>query len=169
MVHWQTLAEINTRSFELQRSIDNRNFTAVGNLVAAAGNSNSLRKYQATDHIGGITGVVYYRVKLTDADGKSRFSNTAIVRVRTMEGITVWPNPFTNSLVISMQNPAPARMLLTVTDVAGKIVLSSAFNVSAGASQFAVDDLDMLANGVYILNLVNEKTGDRIVQKMVKR
>ena len=106
---------------------------------------------------------------MTDADGKSRFSNVAIVRVRTMEGMTVWPNPFTNSLVISMHNQAPARMLLAVTDVAGKIVLSSAFNVSTGASQFTVDNLDILANGVYILNLVNEKTGDRIVQKLVKR
>jgi hypothetical protein len=168
-VMWQTLTELNTKNFVVERSIDNRNFMPVGNPVAAAGNSNSLRKYQLTDNIGRITGVIFYRVKMIDADGKTAYSNTVPVRLRETNGITVWPNPFSHMVVVSIQSQEPARLLTSVTDVTGKTVAVSAFTVTAGASQFTINNLEALANGVYILTVVNEKTSERIVQKLVKK
>jgi len=170
LVIWQTQTEINTSYFVLERSLDNRNFTPVGNPVTAAGNSNSPRSYQLDENISRFINapVIYYRIRLTDIDGRVRYSNVAAVRLNMLAGMTVWPNPFSSSVVLSLNSTEPARIQVIITDVAGKTVSSANFNVNAGLSQVTINNLERLARGIYMLNVINEKSGIQTVQKLLK-
>jgi hypothetical protein len=57
-------------NYELQRSTDSRSFITIGT-IAAAGNSNTEKNYSYTDrNIISLGNIVYYRLKMNDADGR---------------------------------------------------------------------------------------------------
>src|SRR5690606_2749792 len=67
LVSWATLQETNTQKFEIEHSINGRDFIKVGE-TAAAGNSANQRNYAFT-HTQPVQGFNYYRIKQIDLDG----------------------------------------------------------------------------------------------------
>jgi len=74
LLQWKTEQEENTLDFTVERSTDDKTFTAIG-IVPAAGNSNSSRAYSFIDASPGRYNN-YYRLRQSDLDGK--FTYTAI-------------------------------------------------------------------------------------------
>ena len=74
LLQWKTEQEENTRDFTIERSTDDKTFSAIG-IVAAAGNSTSSRTYSFMDVKPGPFNN-YYRLRQSDIDG--RFTYTAI-------------------------------------------------------------------------------------------
>lgn len=73
VINFSTLTEINNYFFEIERSIDGITFETIS-IIPGAGNSHDRLFYTWTDH-SPINGYNYYRIKQTDFDGKSTFSN----------------------------------------------------------------------------------------------
>jgi hypothetical protein len=90
-LNWATSWEQNSLNYEVERSADGTNFQRIGT-VGAAGNSSMLQRYQYLD--GQPLSVGYYRLKMNDRDGQSRYSRVAIVRLTsTQQGMQVLENP----------------------------------------------------------------------------
>lgn len=66
---WVTASEVNVNYFEIQGSMDGKNFVSFGR-VGAAGNSSSNRYYTYTDENNSI----YYRIAGVDYDGSRTYS-----------------------------------------------------------------------------------------------
>jgi hypothetical protein len=167
-INWKTENEINTSRFIVERSLDNRTFVTIGNM-AAAGNSSGVKNYSLPDDISSINStVIYYRVKLVDADGKIKYSNTVVVRLSGINGVKSWPNPFTTGIYVSFYSKVNTMLEIRITDAAGKTAVKSKYAVLKGNNQLNLSNLERLAKGIYMIQ-IKDKTGEiNVVQKMTK-
>lgn len=159
IIHWSTLTETDTRSFEVERSLDGRKFVFVAT-VAAAGNSTMRRDYSMQDFLSS-EGTYYYRLKSVDRDGKSSYSDVRVVVYRLAgNGIVIGPNPFSD--VVYMSNLQGVKRI-DMIDQLGRVVLSRVLN----NQQTIRLDASRLAAGLYHVR-VTKGNGERVVVKMVK-
>jgi Secretion system C-terminal sorting domain len=159
-LRWQTLTEQQTRSFAVEMSYDGVLFQQAG-LVAAAGNSNALRKYQFdTDKPAGQKW--YFRIRLTDADGSVSYSNiislTASATASAKVGML--PNPARQSVWVSGLAKAKEISVLAMNGMQLKRIAVTAENMQI--------DVSALATGVYILQ-VAFADGSKEVVKLYKQ
>ena len=75
-IHWKTYSEAFTAAFKLERSGDGTDFYTIGEMPAA-GFSSNIRNYMLQDR-NPLNGINYYRIKMTEADGK--YQHSAIVK-----------------------------------------------------------------------------------------
>ena len=79
-LRWTTQLEINNSYFDLERSFNGRNFERAG-VVSGQINSSVITNYQFTDYaVSNTTGLVYYRLKQVDVDGRFSYSNIIVVK-----------------------------------------------------------------------------------------
>lgn len=131
----------------LERSSNSRKFTAINNITASA-----LRCQQAFNFKDEqpVAGVNYYRIKLTDADGKSTYSNTIAIlnKEKGFDIVGMAPNPVVNKTVMSVASATATDMTIVVTDVTGKKVATRSIKLVAGSNQVTLD-FSNLASGSY--------------------
>ncbi|MFY7733620.1 MAG: LamG-like jellyroll fold domain-containing protein [Bacteroidia bacterium] len=155
---WSTANETNNKGFEIERSLDGKNFIRI-DFVKGAINSNITQKYSYTDReVFATNKIVYYRLKQIDLDGKFEYTKTISIssdKIRNAN-IVVYPNPITEVLNIEMESFANVSAKLIITDLAGKKVKESLFIVNEGINKFTIDNLAELASGAYIINISSE-------------
>jgi hypothetical protein len=169
IVDWKTETEINSDYFVVERSIDNRSFTAVGT-VAAAGNSTTRRNYSLTDNVSALMSekAIYYRIRQVDMDARASFSNVVIVKLGKNAGVVAWPNPFTESISININSSAAAQINIKLINVSGQVLRNQSQAVSRGTTQISMRNLNNLASGIYFLQVEDSKGAIREVIKFVK-
>lgn len=148
ILDWETATENNSSHFVVERSTDGNNFQAIGT-VAAAGNSNDLRRYSFTDvnpdHIN------QYRLRQVDIDGKFKYSAVLYVKMQAQNPVTIVNNPVKDILKISVKEAEPGTMI--IYDMMGKKLNS--FSVSTnGLFSF---DISSIPAGTYLLAFTNKK------------
>jgi alpha-tubulin suppressor-like RCC1 family protein len=160
LLEWTTASEQNTSYFEVQRSDDGVNFTAIGK-VSAAGNSNNLKNYSYTDNSSETSGIIYYRLQEYDKDGKSNLSGIQSVSTGKVRDIKIIPNPNAGKFnVILERDPTDVHIVLLST--LGEELLQINNNNSDNSI-----DIQNLASGVYFLH-VRTSSGSWI-KKVVKQ
>lgn len=170
-IKWHTISEKNASHFIVERSVNNRDFTAVGSSVQAVGNTQGRTDYQLHDDIGHLAqqhSVIYYRVKLVDRNGKYRYSNTEVVRPSQKVEITAWPNPFRSAVTVSVTTDKPTIFQIKVTDVSGKTVKQLSQSVQKGTTQIPLNGLASLPQGMYFLEVRDDRMPVPTVHKLVK-
>lgn len=88
---WATATESNNHFFTIERAEDSKNFLEMAQ-VMGAGNSNELTQYSYTDERP-ILGDNYYRLKQTDYDGQSSYSNVVVVKMSSDQKVTLYQSP----------------------------------------------------------------------------
>lgn len=88
---WTTAQEVNSRSFVIERSTDQRSWNIIASVIAA-GNSSSARNYTATD-FHPAKGINYYRLKSMDIDNKFSYSEIKPVYFGDDINVMISPNP----------------------------------------------------------------------------
>jgi len=157
---WNTLTEQNNKGFEIQRSIDGKNFNTVGFVASKAngGNSNEKIAYNFTDREK-VNGSVYYRLQQTDIDGKTALSN--VVRLSTKENgafeVIAAPNPVKNAVTVRTVGVQASNAIITVTDVTGKVMSTMAVN-----SNETVIDMNNFAQGIYLIKYTDAEHNETI-------
>lgn len=168
-VNWKTENEINISRFFVERSIDNINFVAAGDL-ATAGNYTGIKNYSLQNDISGLTvnPVIYYRIRVVDIDGKITYSNTVAVRLSNLKGIIAWPNPITDNVTIALYSSVNTNVEVRIMDVAGKTVTAANYNIVKGNNQINITNLARMAQGVYMLQVKDKNGNTQFVQKLIK-
>jgi len=166
---WATASEINVSHFVVERSTDGANYTDAG-VVFAYGNATDKTNYNFSDNVSTIqSGVVYYRLRSVDIDGKVQYSETRIIRINKGKENTItiqtFPNPVTNELRITIpaawQNKKVIFDLFNVTGQGSKKI------ETANSSQTETVNTSNLAPGLYIVKVSCE--GQSIHQKIIKQ
>lgn len=155
-VTWTTASETNNDFFTVQRSIDGVSFEDV-TIVDGAGNSSSIINYSAVDY-NPYGGTSYYRLKQTDFDGTSKYSDVAAVscgnNVTDFNLVNAYDQGNgTMAVVFNAGDNEPYTV--TVYDIIGKQITETTGKAYSGQNQIniAVGDL---ARGIYMVNLKNE-------------
>jgi len=150
LVKWSTVNELNNKFYVVERSTDEFNFSASGQ-VTAGNNPATVQQYSFTD-FKAVAGVNYYRIKQVDADGKSSYSG--IAKVILPGDILTWsvqPNPVkTYASFYARKNMSGASVILA--DMSGKIVYTSQRKQIAAGEQIFIP-VAHLAKGIYIIKV----------------
>ncbi len=158
---WETASERNSSYFDIERSNDARTFTAIGQLKAK-GTTLEPQRYQFIDDKP-QAGIQYYRLKIVDDDGKFEFSPIKSVLFDGKIKAWVYPNPFSEKLVVETENTEGVKVYdIEVTDAVGKkhFIAKSIVN-----QQYSLD-LKHLSAGVYFAKVIQGQ--DIAVFKVVK-
>jgi hypothetical protein len=131
---WETTHEFNTQSFDIEWSHDGLYFTRKA-VVPAAGSSVQKLRYSYT-HQQPANGNNYYRLKMTDIDGKFVYSPIVVVKNNTaLVAARVFPNPINDHLQIDINAPANETIVCRLQDAGGKTVTEKSFAVVKGSNR----------------------------------
>jgi hypothetical protein len=171
-LRWTTNTELNNRGFEIQRSTDGVNYSAIGfvNSQALGGNSVSQLNYTFTDN--NVTGSrQYYRLRQVDFDNQSKLSSIVLIKGDKLVSLTIdglFPNPASTSVNVMIATPNKDKVTLVVTDIAGKSVIQQLVNAETGSNTIPVD-ISRLSNGIYMVKLICSSNCESTVGKFVKQ
>lgn len=154
ILHWRTASEINTAYFVLERSATARQFTPVGT-VNATGNTHGESDYSFTD-AAPLDDNNFYRLKMTDADGKFTYSNIVLLkRLRNQAVLTVYPNPAAAILYIKWSGAVQDNELVVdVYDASARLVKRKVMRKDNNTLQL---DVQPLAAGTYTIRIADGK------------
>ena len=162
---WSTATETNNDFFTIERSADGNIFVPIFDVDSRApgGNSTSLINYTAFDE-DPPTGTIYYRLKQTDFNGDSSYSNIISVDLDPPFSTNIFPNPSDGSeLNISIRTERSRSVLVVVYDALGNITYSKVLPDQSGGEQvYALDVEGKLEAGVYF---VVASSDDRMIKK----
>ena len=169
-VNWTTISEFNSKGFEVQRSLDGINFSALAfvNTKSLNGNSSDALNYNFTD-FDPIGVNQYYRLKQIDFDGSNRLS--AVVKVSRVipskfEVSKLYPNPTSDRVYFNFSSNSITSLAAEILDFTGRVLLHKSLEAVVGDNGFDVD-VNKLAPGVYFLKVSNEKVIS--INKFVKQ
>lgn len=168
-IDWSTSQEINSNSFDVERSADgNGNWDLVAS-VNAAGNSSVVKNYNVYD-ARPLSGVNFYRVKQVDKDGNFKYSKTVRVNLNfSKTGVTVLANPFYNSLTVDFSSAVTQSVSARLVDITGKQVAVEKWMISTGNTRMNFSSLGNLQQGMYILNISNANGEILYNNKVIKQ
>lgn len=150
---WTTASELNNSGFEVQRSNNQTNWTALG-FVRGAGTTTEAQSYSFVD--ASASGKVFYRLKQVDFDGQFEYSNIIEVNAGLPKTFALeqnYPNPFNPSTAIAYQLPAASNVSLKVFDMLGKEV-ATLVNGRQEAGAYTVNfNANQLSSGIYFYRL----------------
>jgi hypothetical protein len=149
-VTWNTLDEVNTWQFVVEKSVDGANFSLLG-VVRAKGEGNG--NYRLEDNWP-VKGINYYRIRSTDKDGAFTYSTIVSARYENVArpGLTIYPNPVQSVANLRLHNMQAGNYVLRVFDVSGRPLLSRKIAVDQAFSIFYLP-VGQLSAGTYVLQL----------------
>lgn len=164
LLKWSTSQEINSKNFIIQRSYDAVHFENIGT-IQAAGNSANRQAYSFTD-IGIINSgksEVYYRLLLTDKDGKNVYSKVILLKLKPNNDwiVRMLSNPVRGNVNVLLRG-ITGNVRLSIKDITGKTVFTNTYQNTNG--QITLNAI--LQSGTYIL--VAENNNERKIIKFIK-
>ena len=147
-VDWTTATEAKGDVMTLERSTDGSTFTALTEMPAKGQASN----YTYWDEKP-ITGVNYYRVKLTNANRDVKYTRVVNATVKNTDKLTIAasPNPVLNKVMVNISGTQQAAGTLQVSDPAGKELLKVATEANS-----AVIDMSGMPSGIYFIKYTDD-------------
>lgn len=154
LINWKTVNEINTNSFDVERSLDGIYFKRIETVLSY--NIAGVHDYSYTDENVTALNVskIYYRLKQKDNDGKYSYSPIVLLIVSKNKTVVIYPNPANDIVILSFSNNALLQTNATITDMQGKQV-----------KQFIIKnlqekiDISNLSKGMYVIKIADGTVG----------
>ncbi len=120
LLEWATASEENTHFFSVERSANGEDFDSFA-VVDAAGFSQGTLEYQTLD-ASPFPGVNYYRLRTVDIDGSMSLSHTISIERSVNGTISVWPNPASGLMNVSLPANVQLPAEVLIRDLQGRLV-----------------------------------------------
>lgn len=160
-VDWTTGDAINLQSYEVERSLNGKDFERIHIEMPKQENTKTI-DYNFLDR-GPATGLNYYRIKQIDLDGAFTYSDVKSITVdRDHRIFGVFPNPASQLIKIQLDSNFPATNRLKIYDNMGKLVYEVPFE---NTTQL---DISNYAAGVYFAKLYDGSDTLVATRKWVK-
>ncbi|MEO7046864.1 MAG: T9SS type A sorting domain-containing protein [Ferruginibacter sp.] len=157
ILKWLVTNEVNVSYYEIQRSVNGIDFSAIEKL-SAFNNGNINNNYSYSDPLSALhSNTVYYRLRMVDTDGKFSYSPVRTVSLTANEDMSIQasPNPVTNILLLRF-GAVPAGMYrILITDAAGKKVLYKQVQATPNSVLYFNRPTNMAA-GTYFITVSGE-------------
>jgi hypothetical protein len=170
-LNWNTDAETGNEHFDIERSTDGINFTKVGTVTGQ--NSAGPHNYSFTQKVSRQTAGksdLYYRVKLVTANDTVAASKVLIARVyktKTLQLLSVTPNPAVNDIRVNAQLNEDAYIVLKVMNQAGTELIRQSVKSPAGMNSYTLEGSSRLERGIYLLEMI-VNSNERMIVRLIK-
>ena len=145
-LQWTTSAETNTSHFEIQKSLNAKDWTTIGTREAAK-ESNAVLHYTHWDSRL-VDGNIYYRLKMVDQDGTFAYSSIRNLLGENGAELVAFPNPVTEKIFIKTTGSNQIAAV-EIRNTAGQLVHETAQIDGEGIS------VSKLVPGTYIIQIRN--------------
>lgn len=150
---WQTRRESNSAFFEIERSLDAKNFTTIGS-TKSIGQGEQITTYQFVDVTPG-QGNNYYRIKEMDLSSKATFSGMRSVLFGAEGGLmTISPNPASTEFRLSLVNAKVGNYLIQFFDANGHLIQESKYELSESQIDMPFSTAEF-GPGLYVVRCTN--------------
>ncbi len=159
VLNWETASEANNDGFSVERSLDGKQFDAIGFVKAKSANNNG-GNYEYIDKSVSLTAsTAYYRLNQLDLDGKSEYSKVIAVKRNESTVARFYPSITTGNLTIETASDAPS--VVKISNLNGSTVLTKTVTGTAKL------DVSTLTAGVYIVSF--NYAGALTIGKFIKK
>ncbi|MDB5245955.1 MAG: Alkaline phosphatase [Segetibacter sp.] len=155
ILEWTAATEENCEVFEVQRSINEKDFVTVSRVNCAG--SAAANKYSFTDN--NMAAVNYYRIAHRSSKGAVQYSPVALVKLRNDYTHYWYPNPTAGDAKLEINAQKNSSGTLRVYDASGRIALTQYLKIVAGSNIYTINTAT-LQKGLYVYGifLQDEKT-----------
>lgn len=163
VLNWRMSNEHEYAVTSVEKSTNGISFSSIGQ-VPVTGKTSMLYTDNAK-----IAGGSYYRLKMTDKNGKIGYS--AILFVRSVNNnstgkVTVFPSIVNDNTNISFPADRDGNVKISVFDQSGRLMMKRDANAQSGTNTIALTGLSQLAMGQYIV--VVSADGHNYSQKILR-
>ncbi len=152
---WQSGNEQNFSRFVLEYSADGKSFEGIATIAVKGSNSNYNYEHRQ------VSGTAFYRLKMIDKDGSSKYSVIRSVRFSESLRFTISPNPTNDVINIYSKNNTTIKSV-QVLSISGKIL-----QTINGYSSGQPINLHGFAAGTYLIKTIY-KNGNSEYGKLLK-
>ncbi|HYF30131.1 MAG TPA: T9SS type A sorting domain-containing protein [Chitinophagaceae bacterium] len=159
---WKMKRIASVRGYEVERSVDNVNYTTVNNLP-----NNGQFNYTLTDKNAPL-GYVYYRLKVMYTDGTTLYAPVTTVYIRNQQDLQLLrlsPNPAGNTMTLVVKTAMQGNCEIEIYSNTAQKLFDKKYLVRTGLNQLKLQ-LEKLPAGVYLLHI--RQDGRRVVRSFVK-
>lgn len=161
VLNWKTVSEINFSHYDIQRSVDQRNWEYLGR-ITAKGQVSTVIDYQWIDgNAFAKSNQFYYRLKMVDVDNSVDYSP---IRYIQSQGITekfkLYPNPTSDVLIVDIQDWTGEPVKVMLINFQGKRFFEQSITTSSEI------DVRALPAGIYLVQL-QAKNGELLMTERV--
>ncbi len=167
MLQWTTTEEVNASHFEIESSVDGRNFVAVGSVPARGGSRRetddhgTMKRYTFADPLTVYShqSMLYYRLRMVDLDGTFDYSEIRSIRLDAVAKRGFYPNPVSNGVLHVPARYATGQAEVSIYNLAGR-------QVYRHSGIKAWHQLSGLATGLYLVE-INDGKGNVLREKVI--
>ncbi len=153
LLNWTTATETNNDYFSIERTLDGESVETIA-LVKGAGNSNRIINYEFVDK-NPPSGLVFYRIRQTDFDGKTEVFNWKSVFIGKQNSFSLYPNPVNDNRITLNYGDFTGAGIIKIFDLQGKLLRFVNVFYNNGIAHISLN----IQNGYYIIvNEINDKT-----------
>lgn len=157
---WSSAKEINVSNYVIERSLDGVEYNDAAMVFTQGdGNSNSNQRldYSYTDKMTTSSqGLIYYRLRMVDADGSFKRSDVRVVRLgKNAETpvVNVYPNPAVNNVMVTVPAAWQNKQVAVEVYNSNGQMMRRVSNASAGQTEMI--DVKNLSAGMYTVRVSN--------------
>ncbi|WP_153801160.1 T9SS type A sorting domain-containing protein [Foetidibacter luteolus] len=153
LLNWKTTNEINSKGFDVERSLGDIQKFMFRGFVASQQGATYQEKYNFKD-ANNYAGTSYYRLRQIDNDGQFTYSGIVAVKGFGMqESLQAYPSPAKSMVTLRINVLKASGATLLVTDATGKTIIRKAISLFAGNNNSTLAVTGLKA-GVYNIQLV---------------
>lgn len=156
-VIWTVAGEKEVSHYAVEKSTDARNYQGVGEVTA-----NGSLNYRFTEKNAG-KGIVYYRVRNIDLDGKSALSSVVKLNLDGNTNLNAWPQPVRTEVTVEHGISLNGR--ITIASSTGQVVKT--LQAKPGESQTTIN-VSALHAGLYVIRF-DDGMGEVSTIKLIKQ
>lgn len=157
LLKWTTAKEVNTSYFDIESSSDAAVFNKIGTVKAAGSHATTSYRFVDANPAGLANNKIFYRLKMTDNDGKSSHSKIVFVTLlRDQQTFSVFPNTVKDNLFIRYNTSSTGNAGISITDQAGRRVYNRQLSIQQVNNQYNID-VSKLNAGLYYIRLITSQ------------
>jgi hypothetical protein len=155
-----------TDHYEVERSLNGRNFVFVSNITANPTTANINYIYTDIDLTAYKTEEIFYRIKQVDVNGMFIYSEIKSLEIKnSLFHVSILPNPIHNIGIVNINLSYSSNIYIKLLDVSGKTIMKKTIAGTEGINSISLD-MTLLASGNYFLSVkVKNKTAVLSVMK----
>ncbi|HTE27905.1 T9SS type A sorting domain-containing protein [Flavitalea sp.] len=148
---WQTSNETAQTSFDVQKSLDGKQFFTIGTV-------NGIEYRHSYSFIDPelVNGSAYYRI-IVKEPGNKKISNIELLKTSDASfGFISVTNPFYDHLSFNFNTPQNTVATIVINDAHGRTIKSFRQTFAKGSNKVKVNNLGSLTGGSYILQVISD-------------
>lgn len=161
LLQWKTASEVNADKFDVQKSTNGVDYVSIATVPAQYPYGG---EYAYTDNSKN-TGIVYYRLKMTDKDGSFKYSSITDVDFNKCNNIRTQLYAYGRDIMINIQANNSQKIYLMLYDALGRVMLQKELEVQEGANNFQIPA--NIAQSIYFAKLSDERGNVIQIEKVI--